>query len=132
MPELTPAERRGAVWIVVLLLLGALHDLTRARAPRWAPPAGGTPPVAASEPATGAGAILPRADTTERLTDLNRASIAELDRLPGIGPVLARRIVEHRERHGAFRSTEELLAVPGIGPRLYERLRTRVSTGLSR
>src|SRR5262245_38827545 len=132
MPELTPAERRGAVWIVLLLLLGALHDLTRARAPRWAPPAGGTPRVMASEPAPSIRATIPGADSTERPTDLNRATVAELDRLPGIGPVLARRIVEHRERHGAFRSTEELLAVPGIGPRLFERLRTRVSTGPSR
>ena len=119
MPELTPAERRGAVWIVVLLLLGALHDLTRARAPRWAPPADGPPLVTAGESQP--------ADPTRRPTDLNRASVAELDRLPGIGPVLARRIVEHRERHGAFRAPEELLAVPGIGPRLFERLRTHVA-----
>jgi competence protein ComEA len=58
--------------------------------------------------------------------DLNAASPEELDRLPGIGPVLAGRIVEYRRRHGRFTRIEELLAVRGIGPRLLERLRGRV------
>ncbi|CAA9242652.1 MAG: Late competence protein ComEA, DNA receptor [uncultured Blastococcus sp.] len=48
--------------------------------------------------------------------DLNRAGAAELDALPGIGPVLAQRIVDHREREGPFRSVEQLDDVPGIGP----------------
>jgi competence protein ComEA len=50
------------------------------------------------------------------LVDLNTAGVAELDALPGIGPVLAQRIVDHRSRQGAFRSVEELDDVPGIGP----------------
>ncbi|MCE9626800.1 MAG: helix-hairpin-helix domain-containing protein [Candidatus Eisenbacteria bacterium] len=58
--------------------------------------------------------------------DLNRADARALDALPGIGPVLAQRIVEHRQRHGPFRRIDELLAVPGIGPRLLERLRPRL------
>jgi competence protein ComEA len=48
--------------------------------------------------------------------DLNTADAAELDALPGIGPVLAQRIVDHRTRHGPFRSVEQLDDVPGIGP----------------
>ncbi|MEY4070688.1 MAG: hypothetical protein RL721_1302, partial [Candidatus Eisenbacteria bacterium] len=59
------------------------------------------------------------------------ASAAELDALPGIGPVLAARIVAHRDRHGPFRSPDELLAVPGIGPRLLERIRPRLRAGRS-
>ncbi|MGY1803854.1 ComEA family DNA-binding protein [Blastococcus sp. SYSU D00922] len=50
------------------------------------------------------------------LVDLNAAGVAELDALPGIGPVLAQRIVDHRESQGPFRSVEELDDVPGIGP----------------
>ena len=55
--------------------------------------------------------------------DLNRASFSELLALPGIGPTLAKRIVQYRWAHGPFRSVEELQNVPGIGPRLLEKLR---------
>jgi competence protein ComEA len=48
--------------------------------------------------------------------DLNTATAGELDSLPGIGPVLAQRIVDHRTRHGPFSAVEELDDVPGIGP----------------
>jgi competence protein ComEA len=47
--------------------------------------------------------------------NLNTASVAELDALPGVGPVLAQRIVDHREQ-GPFTSVDELDDVPGIGP----------------
>jgi competence ComEA-like helix-hairpin-helix protein len=53
----------------------------------------------------------------------DRASAAELERLPGIGPVLAERMLAHRETVGRFRTPEDLLAVSGIGPALLERLR---------
>lgn len=46
---------------------------------------------------------------------LNSASATELETLPGVGPVLAERIVEHREEHGPFTEMEDLLDVPGIG-----------------
>jgi competence protein ComEA len=48
--------------------------------------------------------------------NLNTATVTELDGLPGIGPVLAQRIVDHRETSGPFASVEELDDVPGIGP----------------
>jgi competence protein ComEA len=47
--------------------------------------------------------------------NLNTAGVAELDALPGVGPVLAQRIVDHRKR-GPFTSVDELDDVPGIGP----------------
>lgn len=47
--------------------------------------------------------------------DLNTATAAQLDELPGIGATLADRIVAYRTQNGPFRSTEELLAVEGIG-----------------
>jgi competence ComEA-like helix-hairpin-helix protein len=55
----------------------------------------------------------------ERL-DPNTAPEAELARLPRVGPALARRIVEDRERNGPFRSAGDLARVPGVGPRLLE------------
>ncbi|TFV79480.1 ComEA family DNA-binding protein [Blastococcus sp. CT_GayMR19] len=48
--------------------------------------------------------------------DLNTATAGDLDALPGIGPVLAQRIVDHRTRNGPFRSVDQLDDVPGIGP----------------
>jgi competence protein ComEA len=57
---------------------------------------------------------------------LNRATIAQLDSLPGIGPARAAAIVRYRERHGPFTSTAELARVPGINPALVQRLYDRL------
>jgi competence protein ComEA len=59
--------------------------------------------------------------------DLNHATLAELQQLPGVGPKLAARIDEHRRTRGPFRRVEELRNVPGIGPALLERLRPYVT-----
>lgn len=48
--------------------------------------------------------------------DLNEADAAELESLPGIGPVTAAAIISHRQREGPFRSVESLQEVSGIGP----------------
>ena len=52
---------------------------------------------------------------TDRGIDLNRATAAELEDLPGVGPVLAGRIVAYRDLHGSFAAIEDLLDVGGIG-----------------
>lgn len=61
--------------------------------------------------------------------DPNAAGRAEWDRLPGIGPVTAIAIVEHRERHGPFRGPDDLLEVRGIGPGTLEKLRPFLAWG---
>jgi len=58
---------------------------------------------------------------------LNSASTTELETLPGVGPVLAERIVEHREAHGPFTEIEDLLDVPGIGEAKLAALRDYVA-----
>lgn len=63
---------------------------------------------------------------TVQLLNLNTASQEQLEDLPGIGPVLARRIIEERVRLNGFISLDDLLAVPGIGPGRLERIRSLV------
>ena len=58
--------------------------------------------------------------------NLNTATLRELETLPGIGPALARRIVEFREKRHGFRRVEELLAVPGISEKRWKAIREKV------
>ncbi|HKY73085.1 MAG TPA: ComEA family DNA-binding protein [Nitrospira sp.] len=58
--------------------------------------------------------------------NLNRATQQEFEGLPGIGPVLAGRIVEYREVHGAFGDVEQLRRVKGIGKKTFGRIRPLV------
>jgi len=58
---------------------------------------------------------------------LSSATAAELDGLPGIGPVTAQKILDYRAQHGGFRSVDDLDAIPGIGPARIEQLRDVVS-----
>ena len=69
----------------------------------------------------------PHASAETSPINLNRASRAELEKLPGVGPALAERIVEHRERHGPFRRAEHLLSVRGVSERRFRELRHLVT-----
>lgn len=104
-----------------LNLAAPVRDGDRVAVPRIVQPPGPwegvrpNPGTAGPDAATAAGEPPP-------LVNVNTATAAELERLPGIGPVLARRIVEHREASGLFRRLEDLREVKGIGPKLYRRL----------
>ncbi|MFB7589842.1 helix-hairpin-helix domain-containing protein [Streptomyces sp. NPDC056169] len=81
----------------------------------------GLPGVAVGGAGAGAGAGGPGAPLS-----LNAATVEQLDTLPGVGPVLARHIVDHRAEHGGFRSVAELREVNGIGERRFADLETLV------
>lgn len=87
-----------------------------------APAGGGAPSARAGTPTIvrrgGAGAT----PSAIALIPINDASSAELQRLPGVGPTLAQRIIDHRQQHGAFRSAADLDAVKGIGPALLAKI----------
>ncbi len=67
--------------------------------------------------------------TTTELININTASNAELDSLPGIGPTTAQKIIDYRTQNGPFVSTEDIINVPGIGPGTYERLKDLITVG---
>lgn len=64
---------------------------------------------------------------TAQLVNINTATAEELDTLPGIGPVLAERIVAYREENGPFQTEEDLLQVSGIGEAKLEELRGQIT-----
>lgn len=70
------------------------------------------PGLVSGQPAPGGGSSATDADGRVRI---NLATAVELETLPGVGPVLAGRIIEFREEHGPFGTVEDLLDVPGIG-----------------
>jgi competence protein ComEA len=59
--------------------------------------------------------------------NINRASISELDTLPGVGPAIAQRIVDYRTEHGDFSTIEDLMNVKGIGPATFAKLEDQIT-----
>jgi competence protein ComEA len=86
---------------------------------------GGSSGLGGGAPENSAGG--PSSVSAPRLVNINRASVAELDQLPGVGPSTARAIVEHRERYGPYATVDDLLAVRGIGPAKLAEMRAMVS-----
>ncbi len=84
-------------------------------------------------PALGAGASAsPPAASQPAPVDLNTASAEALTAIPGIGAVMAERIVAWREQNGPFERVEDLLKVKGIGDKSLDKLRPYVKVGKSR
>ena len=95
--------------------IAAVDSARAARADRAKNP---RPSRAAKTPVASSGTTrtAKRAESPPVIVDINRASAAELERLPRVGPALAQRIVAWREQHGPFRTLEDLRHVRGIGP----------------
>jgi len=75
-----------------------------------------------------AGAATPAPDAV-KMINLNTATAAELETLPGIGPAMAARILEYREKTGPFKRIEEIMNIQGIGERVFLRLRSQITVG---
>ncbi|MGW5212430.1 helix-hairpin-helix domain-containing protein [Streptomyces sp. NPDC004051] len=87
---------------------------------------GGPAPAAGPEPVPGAPAGTAAGAGPAAPVSLNTATADQLETLPGVGPVLARHIIEYRTRNGGFRSVDELREVNGIGDRRFADLRNLV------
>jgi len=81
------------------------------------PASAGVGPAGAAPSASAPGALL----------DLNTATVEQFDALPGVGPVLAQRLVEYRTAHGGFRSVDQLREVDGIGESRFQKLKELVT-----
>jgi competence protein ComEA len=92
-----------------------------------APEAGASPSGGGGGGGGGAGGFTAGGTASTTLVDLNTATLPALDTLPGVGPVLAQRILDWRNQHGRFMSVDELGEVSGIGDKLLEQIRPRVT-----
>ena len=137
----SPGLHGPALWIAVGAVLGAsiavlflayfrMPEVGRITRPVASSSQEGQPPHAGDAASSGVGTQ----GSVARTIDLNTATQAELELLPGVGPTVAKRIIDYRTQRGRFRSVEELDRIKGIGPRMIEQVRglVGVSGGDSR
>jgi competence ComEA-like helix-hairpin-helix protein len=144
MTFLTPAERRLAALLFGLSVLGLAARGGSRLSPEvraWlADSTGGAPegpaampPEPGPAPPTPPEVVIPVAEgnqpagVPQARVDPNTASAGLLETLPGVGPVLAARIVEERTRNGPFARAEDLLRVKGLGAATLARVRPRLA-----
>ncbi len=88
------------------------------------------PPAAASgtsSPVTSSAKSTTQAPASSGIININTATAAELDTLPGIGPTYAQRIIDYRTQNGAFTRVDDLTNVKGIGPKTLDKIRGQIT-----
>jgi competence protein ComEA len=130
---LTIASRRDMQREGVTLISRRGHESSALNPPEytisgWRPPAPAQPKTPDAPVSPSATPVTNVTSAPTGLIDLNRASAAELETLPGIGPVMAKAIVDYRTKT-PFRKVEDLTEVSGIGPKRLEAIRALVTVG---
>ena len=77
----------------------------------------------------GSGLVFTPTPPAGKPVNVNTASVDELDKLPGIGPTAAQKIVDYRTVNGPFTRLEDLLKVPGIGPTIFDEIHGLITLG---
>jgi competence protein ComEA len=119
---------------VVLMLLAvaamAVLPVAAAAAPR-AQQASAPAPSQAKAPAASSksSAAKPSAGASTTVVNLNTATQAQLEGLPGVGPAMAQRILEYRKANGAFKKAEDLMNVKGLGEKKFLKLKPQITVG---
>ena len=86
-------------------------------------------PVSATENTQPAASVESTVPTEPGILNINTATVEQLQTLPGIGPVLAQRIVDYRDTYGDFQAIEELTKVSGIGTKRFEAIWDMITVG---
>ncbi|MEW5981913.1 MAG: helix-hairpin-helix domain-containing protein [Acidobacteriota bacterium] len=102
--------RRTVLWVSVSVLLWAGSGLARAV------------PLSQNAPAE-------TKASSAAIVNLNTASAEQLEKLPGIGPKTALRIIEYRQKNGGFKKVEELMNVRGIGEKSFLKIKPQLTVG---
>jgi competence protein ComEA len=112
----TQAEAQAALVAAAVAELRQAADERGARSPKSSSPSKSTSSSKSPPPPRPRGKI-----------NINTATAAQLDLLPGVGPSIARRIIDYRRKNGGFRKPEDLVEVAGIGEKTFERMRPYVT-----
>src|SRR4051794_9492347 len=84
------------------------------------------PDLSAQSPSKGGGSGSKATAAPTTPVNLNTASAAQLEALPGVGPSTAKRIIEYRQKNGSFKKIEELMNVKGIGEKSFLKLKPHI------
>lgn len=123
MLDFTKSERQTVVFLLVCFGLGMV--IKSYRYFHQAVPVSHATNLLSAAPAAGRHRTQEEggaSHASEKGLRINRASLEELENIPGVGPVIGKRILEYRVRNGGFRSLDELMKVRGIGRKSYEKM----------
>jgi comEA protein len=122
-PSFTSQETKALIFLLLALIIGGGITIYKKSNPHLAPEliSGGTEKAGMN--VIGKEAFKSKRSKINSKININSASNKELENLPGIGPVLANRIVKLRESKGKFKKMDELLEVKGIGLKKLEAIK---------
>lgn len=120
----TPQETKALIFLLTVLLVGSGITLYKRTHPQFAPQLivekKGVDPFPQTQSPM-------HQEQGKKKINLNQATTAELQLLPGVGPTLSKRIVEYRENKGQFEKIEDLMQVQGIGLKTFKQIQDYIT-----